>query len=47
MPYCLLMMTFQSISTSGEDAAMIQTRVDRVLRARLLPAIDAAQPLEF
>ena len=47
IPYCLLMMTFQSISTCGEDAAGIQARVDRVLRARLLPAIEMAQPLEF
>ena len=47
MPYCLLMMTFQAISTRGEDAAGIRVRVDRVLRDRLLPAIDAAQPLEF
>ena len=43
----LLMMTFQAISTRGEDAAGIQARVDRILRARLLPAIDTAQPLEF
>ena len=47
MPYCLLMMTFQAISTRGEDAAGIRVRVDRVLRERLLPAIDTAQPLEF
>ena len=47
MPCCLLMMKFQSICISGEDRAMIQTRVDRVLRARLLPATESAQPLEI
>ena len=47
MPYCLLLMAFQAISISGEDKAAIQMRVDLVLRQRLLPAIDQAQPLEF
>ena len=47
MPYCLLLMVFHLLSVSGEDKAMIQMRVDRVLRARLLPAIDTAQPLDF
>ena len=47
MPYCLLLMAFQAISVSGEDKAAIQMRVDLVLRQRLLPAIDQAQPLEF
>ena len=47
MPYCLLLMAFQAISISGEDKAMIQARVDSVLRTRLLPAIDTVEPLEF
>jgi uncharacterized protein (TIGR02172 family) len=47
MPYCLLLMAFQAISISGEDKAAIQMRTDLVLRQRLLPAIDQAQPLDF
>ena len=47
MPYCLLVMAFHSISSSGKDRSMIQMRVDGALRGRLLPAIDTAQPLDF
>jgi len=47
MPYCLLLMAFQAISISGDDPAAIQVRVDRVLRQRLLPAIEQARPLDF
>ncbi len=47
MPYCLLMMTFQSTGTVGDNKEAKKIRIERVLRQRLLPAIDSAQPLEF
>ncbi|MBQ3265442.1 MAG: phosphotransferase [Ruminococcus sp.] len=47
MPYCLLLMSFHALSIAGDDSGAIKTRVDLVLRQRLLPAIDAAQPLDF
>lgn len=47
MPYCLLLMTFQSISIVGSDVESIKARVDLVLRQRLLPAIEHVAPLEF
>lgn len=47
MPYCLLMMTFQSTGTVGDNKEAKKIRIERVLRQRLLPAIDSAQPLDF
>lgn len=47
MPYCFLLMTFHSLSTVGGDKEAIKTRVDLVLRQRLLPSIETAQPLDF
>ena len=47
MPYCFLLMTFHSLSTVVGDKEAIKIRVDRVLRQRLLPSIDTAQPLDF
>ncbi|MBQ9515799.1 MAG: phosphotransferase [Ruminococcus sp.] len=47
MPYCLLLMTFHSISIVGGNEDMIKVRIDKILRDRLLPAIDTAQPLDF
>lgn len=47
MPYCFLLMTFHSLSTVVGDKEAIKMRVDLVLRQRLLPAIDTAQPLDF
>ena len=47
MPYCLLLMAFQALTISGGDREAIAFRVEKVLRERLLPAIDTAQPLDF
>lgn len=47
MPYCLLLMTYQSIRVVGGDEQVIQVRVDRVLRERLLPSIENVVPLDF
>lgn len=47
MPYCLLMMTFQSTTTVGNNKEAKKMRVELVLRQRLLPAIETAQPLDF
>jgi hypothetical protein len=47
MPYCLLLMTYQSMRIAGDDKSVIAARVDGVLRARLLPAIEHVEPLDF
>ncbi len=47
MPYCLLLMSYQSINVAGDNKESIKVRVDLVLRKRLLPAIENAQPLDF
>ena len=47
MPYCLLMMTCHSLSIAGNSREAFKARIDGVLRGRLLPAIDTAQPLDF
>ena len=47
MPYCLLLMTYQAMRIVGDDQNLIQVRVDKVLRERLMPAIEHAAPLDF
>ena len=47
MPYCLLMMTFQALSTQGDNIEAVKMRIELVLRQRLLPAIENVQPLDF
>lgn len=47
MPYCLLLVTYQSMRITGGDEQMIQARVDGLLRPQLLPAIENASPLDF
>ena len=45
-PYSLLIMSFHA-TTISEDRAMLEARVNHLVRGRLLPAIDEAQPLDF
>ena len=47
MPYCLLQVTYQSMRIAGADEQIIQARIDGLLRPRLLPAIESAEPLDF
>ena len=47
MPYCLLLMSYQSVRIAGDDEQMIQVCVDRVMRERFLPAIENVAPLDF
>ncbi|MDO4806565.1 MAG: anti-sigma factor antagonist [Coriobacteriales bacterium] len=47
MPYCILLMVYQSMRIAGADEQTLQARVDGLLRPRLLPAIEAAEPLDF
>lgn len=47
MPYCMLLVTYQSMRIAGGDEQMIQARIDGLLRPRLLPAIESAAPLDF
>ena len=47
MPYCILMMTFHSLSILGDDIETKKSRIDIILRQRLLPAIENVQPLDF
>lgn len=47
MPYCLLLMSYQSVRISGADEQGIAMRVERVLRQRFLPALDNVAPLDF
>ena len=47
MPYCLLLMTYHSVGVKGDNPELIKGSIDRVLRGRLLPAIENVQPLDF
>ena len=47
MPYCLLLMTYHALSSAGGSRADIDIRIEKVLRAKLLPAIENVQPLDF
>ena len=47
MPYCMLLVTYQSMRIAGADEQTLQARVDGLLRPRLLPAIEDAAPLDF
>ena len=47
MLYCLLLMTYQAVTVHGNDKTLIQRSVDNIVRGRLLPAIEHAQPLDF
>jgi uncharacterized protein (TIGR02172 family) len=46
MPYAMLLMAFHSCMVSGMNKETIQPRIDAIVRGRLLPALDAAQPLD-
>ena len=47
MPYCLLLMGYQSVRLWGDDKDAIALRIDRVLRAKVLPALKNAPSLDF
>ena len=47
MPYCLLLMSFHAVHVAGTNAEGMKRVIDMVLRQKLLPAIDTAQPLDF
>lgn len=47
MPYCLLLMSFHAVHVSGTSDEAMKRIIDVVLRQKLLPAIAAAQPLDF
>lgn len=47
MPYCLLLMSFHAVHVAGTSDEAMKRIVDAVLRQKLLPAIDTAQPLDF
>ena len=47
MPYCILMMAAQGITLYGKNREAARMIIDKVLRERLLPAIDIAEPLDF
>ena len=45
-PYSQMITTFHATTMTG-NRDMIRARVDHLLRGKLLPAIDQAQPLDF
>lgn len=47
LPYATLLMAFHSSMISGADKEVLRARVEGLVRGRLLPAIDTAQPLDF
>ena len=47
MPYGLLLMAFHSVMVTGTDKEALKPRIDAIVKGRLIPAIDAAQPLDF
>ena len=48
LPYAMLLMSFHSCMVSGMDnKEVLKPRIDAVVKGRLLPAIDNAQPLDF
>ncbi len=47
MPYCILPMTYQSMSIAGGDKQLIEACVEYVLRPRVLPDMEQAAPLDF
>ena len=47
MPITFLMMTYHSLHHSVLDEEAIRSRVDRLIRGKLLPAIENAQPIDF
>ena len=46
-PYCMLLVAYLSMRITGGDEQAIRVRVDQLLRPRLLPAIEGAEPLDF
>ena len=47
MPYGLLLMSFHASIVAGTDKEVVKPRVDAIVRGKLIPAIDTAQPLDF
>ena len=47
LPYAWLLMSFHSSMVSGTDREALQPRIDALVRGRLLPVLDSAQPLDF
>ena len=47
LPYSLLITAFHATTTASGNREMLQGRVDHLMRGRLFPAIDRAQPLDF
>ena len=47
MPYCLLLMSFHAFGVNRGNEAMNKILVEKVVREKLLPSIDYAQPIDF
>lgn len=47
MPYCMLLMTYTAMRAAGNSDEAIRVRVDKLLRPRLMPAIENVAPLDF
>ena len=47
LAYGLLLMSFHSTMVAGKDEETLKPRVDAIVRGKLIPAIDTAQPLDF
>ncbi|MBO6229590.1 MAG: anti-sigma factor antagonist [Ruminiclostridium sp.] len=47
LAYGMLLMAFHSVLVTGSDKDALKPRVDAIVRGKLIPAIDTAQPLDF
>ena len=47
MPYGLLLMSFHACIVAGTDKEVVKPRVDAIVRGKLIPTIDTAQPVDF